>query len=114
MEIILNKYKKVSDFCYELFKIAELKLYYHKFSNKIYSNFQKLFLLVYKQFRKFTYEELSTDLESNSDLKAYLGFKKIPHYSTLVKFAKGLSLQIIERLILAFKKFVGTPKKGRY
>jgi hypothetical protein len=111
MEIIVNKYKKVSDFCYELFKIAELKLYYHKFSNKIYSNFQKLFLLVYKQFRKFTYEELSTDLESNSELKTYLGFKKIPHYSTLVKFAKSLSLQIIERLILAFKRFVGTPKK---
>ena len=110
MEIIINKYKKVSDFCYELFKIAELQLYYHKFSNKRYSNFQKLFLLVYKQFRKFTYEELSTDLESNSELKNYLGFKKIPHYSTLIKFAKGLSLQVIERLFIAFKKFVGNPK----
>ena len=111
MEIISNKYKKVSDFCYELFRIAELQLYYHKFSNKIYSNFQKLFLLVYKQFRKFTYEELSTDLESNAELKTYLGFKKIPHYSTLVKFAKGLSLQIIERLFLAFKKLIEPPKK---
>ena len=111
MEIILNKYKKVSDFCYELFRIAELQLYYHKFSNKIYSNFQKLFLLVYKQFRKFTYEELSTDLESNSELKAYLGFNRVPHYTTLSRFAKNLSLPIIERLILAFKKFVGTPTK---
>jgi hypothetical protein len=111
MKIIVDKYKKVSDFCYELFKIAELKLYYHKFSNKIYSNFQKLFLLVYKQFRKFTYEELSTDLESNSELKVYLGFKKIPHYSTLIKFAKNLSLQIIERLMLAFKNIIAKPKK---
>lgn len=111
MEIILNKYKKVTDFCYELFKIAELKLYYHKFSNKIYSNFQKLFLLVYKQFRKFTYEELSTDLESNPDLKAYLGFKKIPHYSTLIKFSQGLSSQVIDRLILAFKTFINSPQK---
>jgi hypothetical protein len=111
MEIIVNKFKKVSDFCYELFRIAELQLYYHKFSNKIYSNFQKLFLLVYKQFRKFTYEELSTDIESNPDLKAYLGLRKMPHYTTLVKFAKGLPLQVIERLIWAFKTFVGDVKK---
>jgi hypothetical protein len=111
MEIIVNKYKKVSDFCYELFRIAELPLYNHKFSNKIYSNFQKLFLLVYKQFRKFTYEELLTDLESNSELKTYLGFKKLPYYTTLSRFAKSLSLQVIERLILAFKELVEPPKK---
>lgn len=111
MKIIINKYKKVSDFCYELFRIAELPLYNHKFSNKIYTNFQKLFLLVYKQFRKFTYEELSTDLEDNSELKAYLGFKKIPYYTTLSRFAKQLPLQIAERLILAFKKIIEPPKK---
>jgi hypothetical protein len=111
MEIISNKYKKVSDFCYELFKIAELQLYYHKFSNKMYSNFQKLFLLVYKQFRKFTYEELLTDLEDNATLKAYLGFNKLPHYTTLIKFEKGLPFEILEKLIVAFAKLIPAPKR---
>jgi len=111
MEIISNKYKKVSDFCYELFKIAELQLYYHKFSNKIYSNFQKLFLLVYKQFRKFTYEELLTDLEDNSTLKAYLGFNKLPHYTTLIKFSQNLPTEIFEKLMIAFAKIIPAPKR---
>lgn len=111
MEIIVNKFKKVSDFCYELFRIAELQLYNHKFSNKIYSNFQKLFLLVYKQFRKFTYEELLTDLEDNSTLKAYLGFNNLPHYTTLIKFEKSLPLQILEKLIIAFTKLIPEPKR---
>ena len=111
MEIIVNKYKKVSDFCYELFRIAELQLYNHKFSNRIYSNFQKLFLLVYKQFRKFTYEELLTDLEDNSSLKAYLGFRKLPHYTTLIKFEKGLPFEILEKLIVAFAKLIPEPKR---
>jgi hypothetical protein len=111
MEIILNKFKKVSDFCYELFRIAELQLYNHKFSNKIYSNFQKLFLLVYKQFRKFTYEELLTDLEDNSTLKSYLGFSKLPHYTTLIKFEKSLPFTILEKLIMAFAKLIPEPKR---
>jgi hypothetical protein len=111
MEIIVNKFKKVSDFCYELFRIAEFPLYNHKFSNKIYSNFQKLFLLVYKQFRKFTYEELLTDLEDNSSLKAYLGFRKLPHYTTLIKFASSLPAKILEKLLVAFAKLIPPPKR---
>jgi hypothetical protein len=111
MEIIVNKYKKVSDFCYELFGIAELQLYNTKFSNRIYSNFQKLFLLVYKQFRKFTYEELLTDLEDNSSLKSYLGFKKLPHYSTLIKFAKTLPTTILDKLLIAFARLIPIPKR---
>jgi hypothetical protein len=111
MEIIINKFKKVADFCYELFRIAELPLHFSKFSNKIYSNFQKLFLLVYKQFRKFTYEELLTDLSDNYDLRVYLGLNKLPEYTTLIKFAKKLPMNILERLVTAFKKIIPQPKK---
>jgi|SRR3989344_602303 len=111
MEIINSKYKKVADFCYELFKIAELPLYFSKFSNKIYSNYQKTYLLVYKQFRKFTYEELLTDIADNNSLRLYLGLNNIPHYTTLIKFAQQLPFEILEKLVLAFKKLIPDPKK---
>jgi len=111
MEIILNKYKKVADFCYELFRIAELPLHFSKFSNKIYSNFSHLFLLIYKQYRKFTYEELLTDLASNMELRAYLGLHKLPHYTTLIKFVKKLPSNITHKLILAFKELIPSPKR---
>ena len=111
MKIINNKYKKVADFCYDLFEIAELPLHFSKFSNKIYSVYNKLFLLVYKQFRKFTYEELLTDLADNLTLRAYLGLNKLPNYTTLIKFAKRLPTKILNKLVLAFKKIIPKPKK---
>lgn len=111
MKIIISKYKKVADFCYELFRIAELPLHFSKFSNKMYSNFQKLFLLVYKQFRKFTYEELLTDLSDNITLRAYLGLNKLPDYTTLIKFARKLPSNILEKLVIAFKNLMPIPKR---
>ena len=111
MKIIANKYKKVADFCYKLFRIAKIPLHKSKYSNKLFSQFQHLFLLVYKQFRKATYEELLNDLSSNNELRRYLGLAKIPHYSTLIKFAKRLPLNVLDKLVLAFKQLIPKPKK---
>jgi len=111
MRIIVNKFKKVVDFCYELFRIGELQLYSHKFSKKTFSQFQHLFLLVYKQFRKFTYEELLTDIAGNTDLRAYLGLRKLPHYTTLIKFAGRLPCKVLDKLVLAFKHLLPKPEK---
>ena len=111
MKIIFNKYKKVADFCYELFRIAKIPLHFSKFSNKLYSNYKHLFLLVYKQFRKFTYEELLTDLADNKNLRIYLGLHKLPHYTTLIKFVKKLPSSILNKLVLAFKEIIPEPRK---
>lgn len=111
MEIITSKYKKVADFCYELFAEAGLMLHKSKFSNKLFTQYQHLFLLVYKQFRKFTYKELLEDLSDNLTLRAYLGLNKIPDYTTLIKFAKRLPTIIFERLIIGFSKFIEQPEK---
>ena len=111
MRIIRNKFKKVADFCYELFKSVELKLYSHKFSKKKFSQFQHLFLLVYKQFRKFTYEELLTDIAGNTDLRAYLGLNKLPHYTTLIKFAGRLPCKLLDKMVISFKHLIPKPKK---
>ena len=111
MEIIVSKFKKVADFCYELFRIAEIPMHFSKYSNKIYSNYKHLFMLVYKQSRKFTYEELLTDLADNLTLRAYLGLNKLPHYSTLIKFSKNLPSLVLEKLFDAFKQLIPAPKK---
>ena len=107
----MSKYKKVADFCYDLFQIAKIPLHFSKYSNKLYSNYKHLFLLVYKQFRKFTFEELMNDLEDNITLKAYLGLKRLPHYTTLVKFAKRLPMAALNKLLVAFKKLIPKPRK---
>jgi hypothetical protein len=111
MDIVLNKYKKVADFCYELFRIAEIPIHFSKYSNKLYSNYKHLFLLVYKQSRKFTFEELFTDLGDNLTLRAYLGLNKMPHYSTLIKFAQKLPSMVLSKLFNAFKQLIPAPKR---
>lgn len=111
MKIIMLKYKKVADFVHELCRLAGIMLYSNRFSRKDYTQIQHLFLLVYKQFRKFTFEELMNDLEDNITLKAYLGLNKLPHYSTLIKFAKRLPMFVVDKLLLAFKNIIPQPKK---
>ena len=111
MRIIVSKYKKVADFCYELFRISEMPLHFSKYSKKTYSNYKHLFLLVYKEFRKFTYEELLTDLADNISLRAYLGLNKLPHYTTLIKFAQRLPSLVLNKLLDSFKQLMPEPKK---
>ena len=111
MEIITSKFKKLADFCYELFGEAGLMLHKSKFSNKLYTQYQHLFMLVYKQFRKFTYKELLEDLSDNITLRAYLGLNKLPDYTTLIKFAKRLPAAIFDKLMDAFSKLIEQPEK---
>jgi transposase len=111
MKIIYSKFNKVADFCYELFRLAELKLYRTRYSKKCYTQLQHLFLLVYKQYRKFTYRELLEDLADNISLREYLGLNKLPHYTTLVKFAKRLPSLVLHKLVTAFKHFFSKAKK---
>jgi len=111
MKIIINKFKKIADFVHELCQLAGIMLYSNKYSKKTFTQIQHLFLLVYKQFRKFTFEELLNDLEDNISLRAYLGLNKLPHYTTLIKFAKRLPMILLDKLLLAFKNLVPKPKK---
>jgi hypothetical protein len=111
MKLTLNKYKRVADFCYKLFKIARIPIHFSKFSNRKYTNYVHIFLLVYKQFRKFTYEELINDLLDNHSLRAYLGLHKLPHYTTLIKFAQRMPSISYDKIMLAFKPMLPSPKK---
>jgi len=111
MQINKNKYKNVADFVHELCRLAGIMLYSNRFSKKTYTQIQHLFLLVYKQFRKFTYEELLTDLANQRELRNYLGLRKLPHYTTLVKFAQRLPTKVADKLLLSFKTLIPTPKK---
>lgn len=111
MKIISFKFKKVANFVYELCRLGEVPLYFSKYSNKLYSNYQHLFLLVYKQARKFTYEDLLTDLSDNISLREYLGLNKLPHYTTLIHFAKRIPSKVLDALVIAFKKITKQPIK---
>lgn len=103
--IITHKYKKFSKITAKLCKKLKLPLYNSQYSNKIFTNQQKLFLLVYKEEKHLTYRQLEEDLY-DSKIPEYLGLKRIPRWTTLQMFAKTIEANFMERLIRATANLV--------
>ena len=91
-----SKYLKFIDKALELCK--DIPRYFSKFSNKIFCNHQKLILLVLKQKLRTTYRDL-VELLKISDIPLYIGLRRIPHHSTLVKFAKKIKPKMLNLLL---------------
>lgn len=100
MRVKDSKYLKFIDKALELAK--EVPRHFSKFSNKIFCNHQKLVLLVLKQKLRTTYRDLIEFIKA-SNISIYLGLKRIPHHTTLVKFAKKIKPKLIN-LLLPFRK----------
>lgn len=95
-----NSYLKFIDEALELVK--SIPRYFSKFSKKIFCNHQKIVLLVLKQKFNTTYRGL-VDLLKVSKIAMYIGLKRIPHHTTLVKFAKKIKLKLLN-FFLVYKE----------
>jgi len=84
--------------------------YFSKYSNKIFCNHQHIVLLVLRQKLKMSYRDFAEFLKI-SNLKLYIGLNRIPHYTTLQKFAKKLKSTILANLGLDCIKLYG-PKRN--
>lgn len=91
-----SKYLSFIDKALELCK--EIPRYFSKFSNKIFCNHQKIILLVLKQKLRTTYRDL-VEILKISDIPLYIGLKRIPHHTTLVKFAKKIKSKLLSLLL---------------
>ncbi|MBU4502241.1 MAG: IS5 family transposase [Nanoarchaeota archaeon] len=103
-------YLKFIDCALEL--CEQVPRYFSKFSNKIFCNHQKIILLVLKQKLRTTYRDLC-ELLKVSNIGMYIGLKRVPHYTTLVKFAKRVKPKILN-FLLPFRKaeMVGVDGTG--
>jgi len=90
------KYLRFIDKALELCK--EIPKYFSKFSNKIFCNHQKIVLLVLKQKLRTTYRDLVEILKISS-IPLYIGLKRIPHRTTLIKFAKKIKPKLLNFLL---------------
>ncbi len=82
-----SKYLKFIDEALELAKAVPR--YFSRFSKKVFCNHQKIILLVLKQKLRTTYRDLIEFLKI-TNISMYIGLKRIPHHTTLVKFSKKL------------------------
>ena len=83
--------------------------YFSRFSNKIFSNHQKLILLVLRQKLNSNYRNL-IELLKITNIPKIIGLKRIPHFTTLIRFSRKLS-PILVRKLLIYSCRMSKPKK---
>lgn len=98
MEVIHYKFKKFSKIVTKLCIFGEIPIYNSKYSNRIFTNIQHLFLLIAKENTTYDYRKFTESLY-DSKIPLYLSLKRIPHFTTLQKFAKRLQAKLLKKLI---------------
>jgi hypothetical protein len=103
MEIITNKFKKFSKIVDNLCRIGNVPLYFRYVQKKTFTNYQHLFLLVAKEHTTYGYRMFVESLY-DSKIPKYIRLKKIPHFTTLQKFAQRLPAIILNKLVFLTRK----------
>jgi len=95
----------------ELCKRAGIKKYSSKFSNKLYTNHQKIVLLCLKQKTGAGYDSfIDEELIEMPHVVGYLELKSLPHPDTLNKFAKLIKQTVLELVLLQATARTGIKK----
>ncbi len=102
MNVIKHKFKKFSKIVDELCKMGEIPKYFRYVQKKTFDNYQHLFLLIAKENTTFGYRKYTESLY-DSKIPQYIGLKKIPHFTTMQKYASRLKSNILEKLIFLCK-----------
>jgi len=117
-KIITYKFKKFSKIVSKLCVEAQIPQYFRYVQKKTYTNYQHLFLLVVKEQQRLGYRAFIESLY-DSKIPKYIQLKKIPHFTTLQKFAQRIQSEIFDKLIFLtrnlFKKhgtFLGADSTG--
>ena len=110
MEMNKSKLIILMDLAQDLITAAQIPLYPNKHSRKDFTNHQLFKLLVLKAYEGKDYRRFCESLEV-SKITDYLGLRRIPHFTTLQKFAQRQNIQKLEKLLAKFVDLA--PKKMR-
>lgn len=79
--------------------VGVIKPYSSKYSKRTFTQQQLFILLILKQKLKISYDDLIEDLKTRESILLMFGLFKLPHPSTIKKFAKRIQSNLIENLI---------------
>ncbi len=98
MTISKNIYKNLTILTKQILQKRQVPLYAKKFSKKDFTTYQLLTLLIMKCHENKGYRAFVEWLEQSKIVK-WLKLKKIPHFTTLQKFATRLFINDLEKLL---------------
>ena len=103
MNIKQNVYKTFSLLAKDLMNQRQMSIYSSKFSKREFTRHQLLTLLLLKTFFGKGYRQFC-DILAISQIPEWLRLSKIPHYTTLQKFASRQMIQELEKFLFASAK----------
>ena len=89
-------------------RYAIIPLFLHRKSNHIFTVWQRMVLLVIRQYEGKSYRLFVDWLVEAYYLRIVLQLSRIPHFTTLQKFTERISGTILEKIISSFIIFTRT------
>ncbi len=97
-----SKYVKLAKTMLNVLMRARVPLYMHRKSNHIYTVWQHLILLALRQYEGKSYRRFVEWLHEAYYLRMFLQLDRVPHYTTLQKFAERMNGTLLYRIVASF------------
>lgn len=94
----------------QILKHSRIPLFLHRKSNHIYTVWQHVILLAIRQYEGKSYRIFVDWLIEACYLRMFINLSKIPHFTTLQKFADRITGTILERIISNFILLIDTKQ----
>ena len=114
-----SKYVRMAKMILQTLKHSRIPLFLYRKSNHIYTVWQHVILLAIRQYEGKSYRMFADWLIEACYLRMFIQLSKIPHFTTLQKFADRITGTILERIVENFilltgvkQVFLGTDSTG--
>ena len=94
-----SRYVKMSRTMLQILKHSRISFFLHSKSNHIYTVWQHVILLSIRQYESKSYRMFIDWLIEAQYLRMFIHLSKIPHFTTLQKFADRITGPVLERII---------------
>lgn len=115
-----SKYVRLANTIYRVLRNSRIPLFLHRKSNHVFSVWQHIVLLTVREYEGKSYRMFVEWLVEAYYLRLFLQLSRIPHYTTLQKFAARINGTLLERIISSFilllsnirRLFIGIDSTG--
>ena len=106
-----SRFIKVAKALFRVFRKVGVPLHLSRFSNRLYTVWQHCTILVLKELEGKSYRGIVELLEDCDRFCAFLGLRRLPHFTTLQKFAQRIKTTVLERVLSGFIRATTRVKK---
>ena len=106
-----SRYVLLAKTMYRVLRNSRIPIYLHRKSNHIFTVWQHIVLLTIKQYERKSYRMFAEWLVEAHYFRIFLQLSKIPHFTTLQKFADRINNVMLGKIISSFVVLTGTGRR---